>query len=177
MICGAWVCKKTQVAIVVSGFLDCRRWADMKRKDDAARFADNVRGNYESGSDKKWDRPVNRAGQDSGVRHRANRALVAGNLGVFSVYVGRLNKADEADQKNTQQRQEHYILVSARLIFKSNQTERPNSVVYTPNLPFRCAEFQLVACPKFQSPKSSRSRLVCARLTGISVCFLSSRRS
>ena len=28
-----------------------------------------------------------------------------------------------------------------------------------------------------QRPKSSRRRLVCARLTGISVCFLSSMRS
>jgi hypothetical protein len=28
-----------------------------------------------------------------------------------------------------------------------------------------------------QSPKSSRSRFVCARLTGISLCFLSSMRN
>jgi hypothetical protein len=36
----------------------------------------------------------------------------------------------------------------------------------------------LVSFPKEnQRPKSSRRRLVCARLTGISVCFLSSMRS
>jgi hypothetical protein len=63
---------KTQVAIVLSEFLDRRRWADMEREDDAARLADNVRRNDESGSNKKRNWPENRAGQGSGMRHRAN---------------------------------------------------------------------------------------------------------
>jgi hypothetical protein len=41
-----------------------------------------------------------------------------------------------------------------------------------------CFGRPLASFPKEnQRPKSSRRRLVCARLTGISVCFLSSMRS
>jgi hypothetical protein len=46
---------------------------------------------------------------------------MTGNLGVLSMYVNRLNNADERNQSDTQQRQEHHILGSARFAFKSNQ--------------------------------------------------------
>jgi hypothetical protein len=69
----------------------------MKRENDAARVADNVGRSYKSSSNQQRDRPVNRTGQGPGMCHRANRTLVAGNLGILGVYVGGLNKADEGD--------------------------------------------------------------------------------
>jgi len=96
------------------------------------------------------------------------------------MYVGCLNKTDEGDQENTYERQEHYMLVSTRSVFKLMQTERPStarSFAYTPAYSCDAADGNRVANTEVQRPKSSRNRLVWARLTGISVCFLSSRRS
>jgi hypothetical protein len=61
---------------------------------------------------------------------------------------------------------------------KSNETPHFDcNFRYTTTWSYDAAHSSEVAIPKGHSPKSSRSRLVWARLTGISVCFLSSRRN
>jgi hypothetical protein len=57
--------------------------------------------------------------------HGADRTLMAGQLGVVSVYVDRLDYAGESDQQDTQQRQSQGLLFFARFVSKCNQTGRP----------------------------------------------------
>lgn len=85
--------------------LDRRRRADTKRRDKARRLADYFLRYDRNGADKEWDWLVDRAVENSGMRHRADRTLMAGKLGIFGVYVDRLDDASEGDQKDTQQRQ------------------------------------------------------------------------
>jgi len=96
--------------------LDCGRRTDAKRGDKAKRAADDFWRYHQNGADKERDWPVHRTTENSGMRHGADRTLMAGKLGIISVYVDCLDDAGEGDQEDTQQRQSCDGGVFARLV-------------------------------------------------------------
>jgi hypothetical protein len=104
-------------SILVFESLDCRRWADTKREDEAGKLADYVWRYRQNCADKDWGWPVCRTAEHSGMRHRADRTLMAWQLGIVSVYVDCLDDADERYQENTQQSQS-YACIFARPVFR-----------------------------------------------------------
>ena len=100
------------------------------------------------------------------------------------MYVNGLNGAHERDEKNASQRQHSEQSTPTHGVFNGYQAERPSNLVdhncplkgnVTNGWTVRCG-LSVTRLPAY-SPNSSRRRLVWARLTGISVCFLSSRRN
>ena len=84
--------------------LSCRRGTNAKRSYKAGRLGDNLGGYDQDNANEKRNWAINMIGEHSGVRDCADRTLMAGKLGVFGMYVNRLNNSDENNQQDTQQR-------------------------------------------------------------------------
>jgi hypothetical protein len=69
---------KSPRSILSFEFLDCGRRTDAKRGDKAKRVAGRFWHDHECGADKEGDGPINRATENSGVGHGADRTLMAG---------------------------------------------------------------------------------------------------
>jgi len=92
-----------QLAAEVSGTLGCGRRTDAEgRREPGA-----AGGGF--GDGKVWRRGKERKGlmrrlmQHAGVGHRANRTVMAGELGIFRVNVVRLRKPNEGDKQDASQ--------------------------------------------------------------------------
>ena len=96
--------------------LDRGRWADAKSGNEAERFAGGFRGCRQNGANKDRHWPVDCTTQNAGMGDRADRTLMAGNLGIVSVDVDGLNHADKGDQDDTHQRQHGKACVLARSV-------------------------------------------------------------
>jgi hypothetical protein len=107
---------KSPRSILSFEFLDCGRRTDAKRGDKAKRVTGCFRHDHERGAHKERDGPINRTTENSGVGYGADRALVAGELGIVSVNVDSLDNADEGNEQDTQQRQSRSGRAFARLV-------------------------------------------------------------
>jgi hypothetical protein len=112
--------------------LDGGRRTNAKRGDKAKRDVCDFWRYYENSADKDRDGAVNGTAKNSGMGHGANRALMAGKLGVVTVNVDCLDDADECDKKDTQQRQSGNSCLFAR-VTRENQTKRPTALI--PGIP------------------------------------------
>src|SRR5580692_5344251 len=81
--------------------LDWWRRTDAKRGDKTERAAGDLWQFRRNSTDKERNRTVDRADENSGMGHGADRTLMARQLGVVSVYVDRLDEAGEGDQQDT----------------------------------------------------------------------------
>ena len=81
--------------------LDGGRRTNAKRRDKAKRDMGDFRRYYENSADKDRDGPVNGTAEHSGMGHGADRTLMAGKLGIVTVYVDCLDNANECDKKDT----------------------------------------------------------------------------
>jgi hypothetical protein len=61
----------------------------------------DLRRCHQNPADKERNRAVDRADENSGMSHGADRTLMTGQLGVVSVYVDGLDDAGESDQQDT----------------------------------------------------------------------------
>lgn len=107
---------KRPKAIVVLESLDCGRRTDAKRGDKAKRAVIGLLQYHQNSAGKQRSWTVDCADENSGMGYRADRTLVARQLGVVSVYVDRLNDAREGDQQDTQIRQSRARCVFARFV-------------------------------------------------------------
>jgi hypothetical protein len=110
-----WICEDPGPILVLES-LDGRWRTDAKRGDEAGRLAEDFVGYDRNRAREERDWPVHRTAENSGVRHRADRTLMAGKLGILGVYMDRLDDAGEGDQQDTQQRQSCNERVLARLV-------------------------------------------------------------
>ena len=92
---------KKPESILVCEFLGCGWRADAKRGDKTKRAVFHLRRYREGPANKQRNRAVDRADENPGMGHRADRTLMARQLGVVSVYVDRLDDAGESDQQDT----------------------------------------------------------------------------
>ena len=159
--------------------LDGGRRTDAKRGDKTQRVAGRLGHYYERSADKERSRPIHRATKNSRMGHGADRTIMAGKLGIVGVNVNSLDDTDEGNEQDTKQRQSYNRRLLARFVSREDQNQCPTLTSGTQPGSRRMHRLagKLPDPQKGQSPKSSRKRLVWARLTGISVCFLSSRRN
>jgi hypothetical protein len=98
----------------------------------------------QNSADKKRNRAIDNADQNSGMSYGADRTLMTGQFGVVRVYVDSLDDASESDQEDAQQRH-NYRRAFARLVSRRSQTERPASnallVDIYHDLAVRCASW------------------------------------
>ena len=75
-------------------------------------LGNSIRWDEEHCTNKDRYRSVQGFGDDPGMSDRANRAVVARQLGVPGMYVNRLDETNKADQKDTDNRQksEEWVL-------------------------------------------------------------------